>query len=301
MEGVTLGVPAAGPPGEGVPEDVPLGDAPGEPVGVPVPAPAPEVVGVGEGVGVASGVAPPAVTVGEAVPEGEGVAAGDAPPTVPEGEAVSEEEGEAAGDVPADPVSEAVPVGVGVAVPEGVRVAATPPLALVVCVGLLEPEGVGLEVPEGLRTAPFAVAEGEGDTGAAIKEIRRMRWLPVSPTKINAEAESTAKADGELKDAEVAAPSAHAGRPSPASVVTVTTPWTVTNLRMRLLVVSATYTLPEVSRLTVTPLGSLNIALVPVPSKNPELPFPAKVFTTIPTPVLPDEILRMRLFRVSAT
>lgn len=212
---------------------------------------------------------------------------------------MSEEEGEAAGDVPADPVSEAVPVGVGVAVPEGVRVAATPPLALVVCVGLLEPEGVGLEVPEGLRTAPFAVAEGEGDTGAAFKEIRRMRWLPVSPTIINAEAESTAKADGELKDAEVAAPSAHAGRPFPASVVTVTTPWTVTNLRMRLLIVSAIYTLPAVSR--VTPLGLLNTALVPVPSAYPGLPLPAKVFTTIPTPVLPDEILRMRLFRVSAT
>jgi len=71
----------------------------------------------------------------------------------------------------------------------------------------------------------------------------------------------------------------------PANVVT--TPDDVT-FRIRLLLWSVTKTIPLVS--TVTPIGQLNLAFVPVPSANPAVP-PAKV-VTIPV----DVIFRIRLF-----
>jgi hypothetical protein len=77
----------------------------------------------------------------------------------------------------------------------------------------------------------------------------------------------------------------------PANVVT--TPAGVI-LRIRLLNVSATYTLPCAS--VARPSGLLNIALAPVPSVEPALEVPAKVVTTPP-----GVIFLIRLLLVSAT
>ena len=76
----------------------------------------------------------------------------------------------------------------------------------------------------------------------------------------------------------------------PAKVVT--TPAGVI-LRIRSLPISDTYRLPSKSKLS--PYGELNVALVPVPSVEPDV-LPAKVVTT-PSGV----IIRIRLLSVSAT
>src|SRR4051812_28176972 len=86
-------------------------------------------------------------------------------------------------------------------------------------------------------------------------------------------------------------PSRYPAVPVPPTVVT--TPADVT-LRMRLLLVSATYTLPAAS--TLTPDGLLNLALDPVASVNPAVPEPASNVTTAP-----DVTLRIRWLFVSAT
>ena len=86
---------------------------------------------------------------------------------------------------------------------------------------------------------------------------------------------STAMPIGRLKDALVIAPSANAAEPPPASVVT--TPVEDT-LRMRLLPVSATNTLPALS--TAIPSGLLNVAAEAFPLADPPTPLPATVVTT---------------------
>jgi hypothetical protein len=105
-------------------------------------------------------------------------------------------------------------------------------------------------------------------------------------------AESIATPIGVLKLALVAIPSTD---PAELPTIVVTTPSDVI-LRTRWLIPSATYTFPAES--TVTPLGALKVALVPVPFADPVKldKLPAKVVTT---PA--DVILRIRLLPVSPT
>ncbi len=86
-------------------------------------------------------------------------------------------------------------------------------------------------------------------------------------------------------------PLANIADPFPARVAT--TPLGVT-LRMRLLKMSATITLPLAS--TATPVGKLNEVFAPVPSANAYGPLPASVAVTPPCVTM-----RMRLFPESAT
>ena len=101
-----------------------------------------------------------------------------------------------------------------------------------------------------------------------------MRLLAVSATK-TFPLVSTVTPEGLSNLAVVLYPSAKPGILFPAIVVT--TPKDVT-FRMRLLLWSATNTLPLAS--TVTPLGLLNLAFTPVPSANAWSPLPASVVTT---------------------
>ena len=120
--------------------------------------------------------------------------------------------------------------------------------------------------------------------------ILRMRLLRVSAT-YTAPVPSTATPEGRKKLAAVPCPSTRPENPEPARVVTF--PVGVI-LRMRLLPVSATYTVPFPS--TAAPEGERKLASVPFPSEKEALPLPASV-VTFPLGV----ILRMRLFPVSAT
>ena len=122
-------------------------------------------------------------------------------------------------------------------------------------------------------------------------ETLRIRLLPVS-AMYKLPAESKAMANGLDNCALVAEPLSppklpgYPAGPLPATVVT-TPPET---LRMRLLPVSAMYTLPAES--TAMPDGKNNWMLVagPLSPLNPRVPFPAKVV------IIPPENFRTRLF-----
>jgi hypothetical protein len=152
--------------------------------------------------------------------------------------------------------------------------------------------------PEGLSSCvngPVASKNPNNDCPARVVTTPpgvtlRMRWFWVSAT-ITLPLASTATPRGILNCAFVPEASKDPAVDCPAIVVT--TPPGVT-LRMRLLLESATITLPLAS--TATPEGLKNRALAPVASKNPAVDCPARVVTTPP-----GVTLRMRWFWVSAT
>jgi hypothetical protein len=101
-----------------------------------------------------------------------------------------------------------------------------------------------------------------------------MRWLLLSATSTLPEA-FIATPEGEEKRAEVPSPSANAPPVVPASVTTLRLGKMT---RIRWLLESATYTLPNES--SATPQGELNCAAVPTPSENPDT-LPASVSTVL--------------------
>jgi len=113
---------------------------------------------------------------------------------------------------------------------------------------------------------------------AAGRLMTRTRLLFESPMTRRPPTASIATPVGPLKDACVPMPSAKAAPAEPASVVTAPPGET---RRMRLLLVSLTYTF-SLAASTATPHGMLNFAFVPTPSAKPFAPCPARVVTRPP-------------------
>ena len=125
-------------------------------------------------------------------------------------------------------------------------------------------------VPSALPAAPLPAIVPTKPEG----RILRSRLFVQSQTNTLAK-ESTVTPRRRLKAAAAPTPSAKAGLPEPAKVVTA--PVGVMR-RTRLLKSSPTYRLSEAGS-TDTPTGKLNAATVPCPSAHPAAPLPASVLT----------------------